>query len=190
MNTDNRIKSIFSLLFFIFKIIFILPLTIGIAGATVYMLFSFGAVLAAFAKHRVFPLPYISAQMCMVIAVAMLALVCARIIFFQKLSRISFGKTLLLFVVFIFASAVFSIIDDAETQDFDIYYYPPYITDWQTQSAYEELECDYSQDVIYLQGSFTVPRDGFRNKQRIEFITATDMTDRYRVEIIYSGDNL
>ena len=176
-----------SLLVLAGKIFFVFPMAFAFCGATVYMLYDFVHLILAFAKYSVYPLAHILSQFCMAIGAAMISLAFIKLLFSQKLKKIQYGKILMLFAVFMVASAVFSLVDDAERQNFDVYYYPPYITTWQTKYAYEELECDYSDEVVRLQGSFVTARDGFRRGDSIQLVTAEDMTDRYRVEIIYKG---
>ena len=187
MENKSILEKMLSLLVLAGKIFFVFPMAFAFCGATAYMLYDFVHLIFAFAKYSVYPLAHILSQLCMAIGAALIALAFIKLLFSQKLKKIQYGKMLMLFAVFMVASAVFSLVDDAERQNFDVYYYPPYITTWQTKYAYEELKCDYSAEVIQLQGSFVTARDGFRRGDSIQLVTAEDMTDRYRVEIIYKG---
>ena len=189
MNSQSFGSKFFSFILKIIRIFIGVPWMLGFAAASVYMLSRFVQQLAAFVSRGVFPLPYILARLFEAASVIAFGFLPAKLVFSEKLKSLPVRKIFSVFISMILIGGVFHAIDSNATEDFEFYYYPPYIESWPSQSVSYETDCDYSQDTIYLEGSFNMVASGFRQKECIEFVISPDLTDRFCAEIMYKGSD-
>ena len=188
MEKQSAVKSAFSFIFKLIRIFVGGPWMVLFALTAVYMVYQLVMQYIAFASYGVFPLRYVMVQTGTAIAAAVFSLLFAKMVFYKKLAKLPWGKTLLALVVVLLASGTFGAIDEIQKDSFTTAYYPPYILNWPSQSVNGEIACDYTQDTVYLYGDFAVTTNSFRQNNCIEFVTVPSLTDSLRVEIVYKGE--
>ena len=181
------VKAVFKIIGMLVKIIYTGPLGIILFIASGYMAYKQVRQISRFLEYGVFPTTYILAQLCITAFALGTSLLFLRITFSRKLDRISYKSVLTVMAFSLIMATVCGIVDDEYRSDFKTLYYPPYIMEWPTQTVSETNSCDYTQDVIYLSGHFTVSTNGFRQKNCLEFKKTDQLTDSYKVEILYKG---
>ena len=187
-NSPHPVAAVFKIIGLLFKIFFTGPMAVVFLLATGFLAYEQLAQIWRFIQYRVFPAPYIVGKICLVLFTLGFSLLFLRLTFNKKLSKLSYKTILLTMIVSVITSAICELVDDMYTQNFDFYSYPPYILDWPTQSVNSEMEYDDTQDTVYLSGDFNVVSNGFRQPEYIQFVAVPDLTDKYRVEIIYRGN--
>lgn len=181
------LKTVLKIIGTLVKAIYTGPLGIILFIASGYMAYEQVRQISRFLEYGVFPTTYILAQLCIVAFALGTSLLFLRITFSRKLARISYKPVLTVMAFSLIMATVCGIVDDEYKSDFKTLYYPPYIMEWPTQTVSETNSCDYTQDVIYLSGHFTVSTNGFRQKNCLEFKKTDQLTDSYKVEIHYRG---
>ena len=187
MEKQSAVKTAFSFIFKLIRIFVGGPWMVLFALTSAYMVYQLSAQYIAFVKYSVFPLRYVMVQTGTALAAAIFSLLFAKIVFYKKLAKLTWGKVLMTLVVVLLASGTFGAIDETQKESFTTVYYPPYILDWPSQSVNGEIDCDYSQDTVYLYGDFAVATNSFRKVDCIEFVTTPSLTDSMRVEFVYKG---
>lgn len=187
MEQNSIVKTIFSFFIKAIKAIFILPVALGMFMAAVGLTYELVLQLFAFAAEGVYPMPYILSQLCTVGMAVFFGLLISKLLFTRMLEKLPARTLFIMLMVISFGAAGFDVMDENATEDFENMYYPPYISQWQTQTITEEINCDYSYDYIPLSGSFTVLSNGFRKSECVEFVTTPSLTDSFNVQIMYKG---
>ena len=188
MEKQSAVKSAFSFIFKLIRIFVVGPWMVIFALTSGYMGYQMLMQFIAFASYSVFPLRYAMVQTSTAIAAAVFSLLFAKMVFYKKLAKLPWGKTFMALVVVLLAGGTFGAIDEIQKQNFTTAYYPPYILNWPSQSVNGEIDCDYSQDTVYLYGDFAITTNSFRQNDCIEFVTVPNLTDSLRVEIVYKGE--
>ena len=163
------LKTVLKIIGTLVKVIYTGPLGIILFIASGYMAYEQVRQISRFIEYGVFPAPYVLGQLCIVAFALGTSLLFLRITFSRKLARISYKPVLTVMAFSLIMATVCGIVDDEYKSDFKTLYYPPYIMEWPTQTVSETNSCDYTQDVIYLSGHFTVSTNGFRQKNCLEF---------------------
>lgn len=112
-----------------------------------------------------------------------------KIIFGRSLKIISGFQATAIFISFAILNAVVLFFNDMRVLDFEHVKYPPYIDEMPIKVLYEEQNCDYSYDKIYLEGYMNFTNSKFRPSKRIDIVYNENMTDRYRIEVKYRGED-
>ncbi len=144
-------------------------------------------ILYAFAREGVFPFVYILEKICFITMFLIPAAGFLSLAFPKILPGLTFGKTVALTFAFIFGAAAFSVTNQMEKDSWPWHYYPPYIEQYETKVLYETVECDYGSDVKFS-GYMKFTTKGFKEKQTVQVIQDASLTDRYRIEVHYKGN--
>ncbi|MBP0980507.1 MAG: hypothetical protein J6Q18_02980, partial [Oscillospiraceae bacterium] len=181
------LKAVFKIIGTLLKVIYTGPLGIILFMASGYMAYEQLVQISRFMEYGVFPTPYIIGQLCLISFALGASMLLLRFTFSRKLAKISYKSVVMVMLISVVVTAVCGMVDDEYTSDFRYCYYPPYILDWPTQTVSGTIDCDYTQDVIYLAGDFNVSSNGFRQKDCLELRKTERLSDSYKVEIHYKG---
>lgn len=189
INQKSPVGSFIKALKIIFGIIFGLPFGL----ATLYSAYQNILIIERMVGNGVFPVRFIMKNICVTCIMLCFFVAVIKPVFSEKLSNLPYVNIGLCMGVFVLGGAVFSIVDTYDKINFRYADYPGYIETWPRKIIYKTKECIYPDESspykIKMSSYMTFLQEGFRNSVQVSVVEDAKLTDSFRIEISYKGED-
>lgn len=177
----GKVASFFKMIVF-----FIVGFPLAIGG--VFELFFTVRRSILFIEAGIFPVSHVMLMLCIAFIFLSMAALFAKLAFAKLFSKISYGILWSVLGLSAAACVCFSLYDYSVRHSFEYVDYPSYVEQMNTEVLYETRKCSYSE-AIYIEGYMTFISNNFRPNAVVQVEQDDSLTEAYRVEIHYKGND-